>query len=52
LQQPAITSAVVGIRTEPQLKEALQAIGDSEISATAVTALKESIRCLFYDQHR
>jgi aryl-alcohol dehydrogenase-like predicted oxidoreductase len=52
LQQPAITSAVVGIRTEPQLKEALQAIGDSEISATAVTALKESIRCLYYDQHR
>ena len=52
LQQPAITSAVVGVRTEPQLKEALQAIGKSEISVIALNALNESIRCLFYDQHR
>ena len=52
LQQPAITSAVVGVRTEAQLKEVLQAIGDSEISAIALNALKESIRSLFYDQHR
>ncbi len=52
LQQPAITSAVVGVRTEPQLKEVLQAIGNSEISAPALNALNESIRCLFYDQHR
>jgi aryl-alcohol dehydrogenase-like predicted oxidoreductase len=52
LQQPAITSAVVGVRTEPQLKEVLQAIGNSEISAPALNALNESIRCLYYDQHR
>ena len=52
LQQPAISSAVVGIRTEAQLKEVLQAIGDSEISATAFNALNESIRCLYYYQHR
>ena len=52
LQQPAISSAVVGVRTENQLKEVLQAIGKSEISVIALNTLNESIRCLFYDQHR
>jgi aryl-alcohol dehydrogenase-like predicted oxidoreductase len=52
LQHPVITSAVVGVRTEVQLKEVLQAIGDGEISATALNTLKESIRCLYYEQHR
>ncbi|MEJ7586942.1 MAG: aldo/keto reductase [Ferruginibacter sp.] len=52
LQHPAVTSAVVGIRTEKHLTESLQAITTGPLSQQEYAALKESIPLNFYEQHR
>lgn len=52
MQHPAITAAIVGVRTAIQLKEILQAIEQGQISASALDGLKKSIRINFYEQHR
>jgi aryl-alcohol dehydrogenase-like predicted oxidoreductase len=52
LQHPAITAAVVGIRTESQLKDALQAQRDGTLSARQPQSLINSIRINYYEQHR
>ena len=51
LQHPAITSAVVGISTEAQLKDALQTQRDGTLSAPQLESLINSIRINYYEQH-
>ena len=45
LKNPAITSAIIGIRTMEQLEEAVKAIGQTDL-------LNASIPVNFYEQHR
>ncbi|MEP7141215.1 MAG: aldo/keto reductase [Ferruginibacter sp.] len=52
LQHPSITSAIVGIRTEKHLREALQAIGDGSLSPQQLQLLIGSIQVNYYEQHR
>lgn len=52
LQHPAVTAAVVGIRTIAQLKEALQAITNYQLSEYNNQLLKDSITINYYQQHR
>lgn len=52
LEQPAITSAVVGIRTLPQLEEATCVSGTPPLTAADMYILKQSITANQYDQHR
>jgi aryl-alcohol dehydrogenase-like predicted oxidoreductase len=51
LENPAVTSAVVGIRTMEQLKEAVGAI-DKPLTEEEIKVLKESVPVNFYEQHR
>ncbi|MCW3093349.1 MAG: oxidoreductase [Ferruginibacter sp.] len=52
LQHPAITAAVVGIRTENHLKDALQAIGAGPLLSTQMKAIIEPTPQKYYEQHR
>ena len=52
LKNTAVTSAIVGIRTLQQLKDAVQAINNSELSEEEINILRESVRPNFYEQHR
>lgn len=52
LQHPAITSAIVGIRTRAQLEEALKAIESPILSEPEMDILRQSIPVNQYDQHR
>lgn len=52
LQNPAITSAIVGIRTMEQLKDALGSIENTGLNKEEMKILKESIPVNFYEQHR
>ena len=52
LQHPAITSAIVGIRTNEHLREALRAIHDGALSTERMQSLNQSIRAEYYAQHR
>jgi len=52
LDHPAISSAVIGIRTETQLKEAIEAGKRSALSQTQHEILQNAIRPNFYAEHR
>lgn len=52
LHQPAIASAIVGIRTPEQLAEAIKAVNAPALSAEELTILNQSIPINYYDQHR
>jgi aryl-alcohol dehydrogenase-like predicted oxidoreductase len=52
LQHPAITAAVVGIRTMEQLMDTLQVIKDQPLSAHEKQLLKVSIPINHYEQYR
>ena len=52
LQNPAITSAIVGIRTIEQLKDAVQAINNPELNEEEMEILRESVSVNFYEEHR
>jgi aryl-alcohol dehydrogenase-like predicted oxidoreductase len=52
LQHPALTSAVVGIRTAEQLDEALQAATETKMADHEYQFLANSIRVNHYEQHR
>jgi aryl-alcohol dehydrogenase-like predicted oxidoreductase len=52
LKNPAVTSAVVGMRTLDQLKDALAAIDSTQLTDEEMKVLKESLPLNFYDQHR
>lgn len=51
LQQPAITSAVVGIRTAQQLEEAVQTINTAPLLDTELQQLKSLLPRSSYTQH-
>lgn len=52
LQNEVITSAVVGIRTREQLKDAVEALSVPAISPAETEELKNSIDKKFYKEHR
>lgn len=52
LQQPAITSAVVGIRTMDQLADAVSAVASPPLSANELNTLRQAIPLNYYTEHR
>jgi aryl-alcohol dehydrogenase-like predicted oxidoreductase len=52
LKNPAVTAAIVGMRTLEQLKDALAAIDSTQLTDEEMKVLKESLPLNFYDQHR
>lgn len=52
LQQPAVTSSVVGIRTLDQLEEAVKAVGAAKLTDTELEALQHTIPVNRYEEHR
>lgn len=52
LHHPAVTSAVLGIRTSGQLQEALQAAAAAPLTPEAVAALQQAVPSNMYEQHR
>jgi aryl-alcohol dehydrogenase-like predicted oxidoreductase len=52
LNHPAVTSAVVGIRTIEQLEEAVETTNTSVLSSEDLVILQQSINPNKYDQHR
>jgi aryl-alcohol dehydrogenase-like predicted oxidoreductase len=52
LNNPAVTSAIVGIRTMEQLNEAVEVINAPALSEEEIKMLREAIPVNFYEQHR
>ncbi|MEJ7736609.1 MAG: aldo/keto reductase [Chitinophagaceae bacterium] len=52
LRHPAISSAVVGIRTPKQLEEAVQTLNTPLLTDAEYLVLQESLAVNYYDQHR
>lgn len=52
LNHPAVTSAVVGIRTIEQLEEAVKTISTPILSKEDISVLDKSVKPNRYDQHR
>ncbi len=52
LQNPAVTSAVLGIRTPAQLNAALQAAAAPPLPADVLQALQQAVPATVYEQHR
>jgi aryl-alcohol dehydrogenase-like predicted oxidoreductase len=52
LNNPAVTSAIVGIRTMEQLNEAVEVINAPALSEEEIKMLREAISVNFYEQHR
>jgi len=52
LQQPAVTAAVVGIRTPEQLQAALAAVNAPELSAEEMERLRGAVEVNYYAEHR
>lgn len=52
LQNPSVTSAVVGIRTIEQLTDAVNAISNQKLSEEEMKILKEAVAVNHYTEHR
>ncbi|TXK52156.1 aldo/keto reductase [Pontibacter qinzhouensis] len=52
LHHPAITSAVVGIRTQKQLQEAIQVAAADDLTEEQVQKLRSALQANTYEQHR
>ncbi|HEY9258272.1 aldo/keto reductase [Chitinophaga sp.] len=52
LQQPAVSSAIVGIRTAAQLEDALRAVQAPALLPEEIAALQQVVPANTYDQHR
>jgi aryl-alcohol dehydrogenase-like predicted oxidoreductase len=52
LKNPAVTSAIVGIRTMEQLNDAIQAIKQPALTEEEIRILADCIPANFYEQHR
>ncbi|MBW3545678.1 MAG: aldo/keto reductase, partial [Bacteroidetes bacterium] len=52
LQNPAVTAAVLGIRTKEQLEEAFKIAAASPLSSTQTETLQKIIPAILYKQHR
>jgi aryl-alcohol dehydrogenase-like predicted oxidoreductase len=52
LKNPAVTSAIVGIRTMGQLQDAIQAVNQPAITEKEYGMLRDAVPVNFYEQHR
>ncbi len=52
LQQPAVTSAVVGMRTAQQVQDALEAARAAPLTAAEIQQLQQVLPVNLYEQHR
>jgi aryl-alcohol dehydrogenase-like predicted oxidoreductase len=52
LEQPVVSSAVVGIRTLPQLEEAAGVSETPLLAAAGIQVLRNALEVNYYDQHR
>jgi aryl-alcohol dehydrogenase-like predicted oxidoreductase len=52
LKNPAVTAAIVGIRTMEQLKDAVNAIDKTVLTDEEMKILQKSVPVNFYEQHR
>ena len=52
LQNPAVTAAIVGIRTIEQLKDAAETVNVQQLTKSEAEQLSRSIAANVYDQHR
>jgi aryl-alcohol dehydrogenase-like predicted oxidoreductase len=52
LSNPAISAAVVGIRTAEQLREAVESVNTPGLTEGEVKMLQQSLPINYYDQHR
>ncbi|HEY0612499.1 MAG TPA: aldo/keto reductase [Chitinophaga sp.] len=52
LQHPAISSAVVGIRTPQQLNDAIAAVNAPPLSAAEIEQLQQAVPVNYYQEHR
>lgn len=52
LQNPAVTSAVAGIRTLEQLEDAVKTVSALQLTPDEMETLKQAVRINYYDQHR
>ncbi len=52
IQQPTITTAVVGIRTKQQLDDCLGALDAPDLSPDEISALQAAVPALRYEMHR
>ncbi|MBT1687656.1 aldo/keto reductase [Dawidia soli] len=52
LYHPAVTSSVVGIRTNAQLTDVVEAARHAIMPASSIQVLQQSVPQLVYDQHR
>lgn len=52
LQHPAISSAVVGIRTPQQLNDAIAAVNAPPLSAAEMEQLQQAVPVNYYQEHR
>lgn len=52
IQQPAVTTAVVGIRTKQQLDDCLGALDASDLNPDEISALQTAVPALRYEIHR
>jgi aryl-alcohol dehydrogenase-like predicted oxidoreductase len=52
LENPVVSSAVVGIRTLPQLEEAAGVSETPLLAATGIQVLRDALNVNYYDQHR
>ncbi len=52
LQQPAVSCAVVGIRTLEQLNEAVKTTCTPALSPGEITQLKNAVPANYYKEHR
>jgi aryl-alcohol dehydrogenase-like predicted oxidoreductase len=52
LKNPAVTSAIVGMRTMEQLKEAVETVNTPGLTEEETEILREAVPVNFYEQHR
>jgi aryl-alcohol dehydrogenase-like predicted oxidoreductase len=52
LQNPSVTSAIVGIRTVEQLADAVNAVNNQDLGEEEIKMLKEAVAVNYYAEHR
>jgi aryl-alcohol dehydrogenase-like predicted oxidoreductase len=52
LRNPAVTAAVVGIRTIAQLEDAVKALDAPQLTIHEIDILEQAVHINYYDQHR
>ncbi|TGD80426.1 aldo/keto reductase [Hymenobacter wooponensis] len=52
MAQPAVSAAVLGIRTPEQLQQAIRIADSQNLTSTELNELREAVPAIFYEQHR